>query len=80
MLLFVQFLQVSRAMTTYENMFGIDNRSAASLTSAFTSTGAPLDPSQPAPLLEETLAVLVAVAMTTYENMFGIDKIGRAHV
>jgi len=46
MLLFVQFLQVSRAMTTYENMFGIDNHSAASLTSAFTSTGAPLDPSQ----------------------------------
>ncbi|KAM7183213.1 putative palmitoyltransferase [Naviculisporaceae sp. PSN 640] len=47
MLLFVQFLQVSRAMTTYENMFGIDSHhSAASLTSAFTSTGAPLDPSQ----------------------------------
>lgn len=46
MLLFVQFLQVSRAMTTYENMFGIDSHhSAASLTSAFTSTGAPLDPS-----------------------------------
>ncbi|KAK3322750.1 palmitoyltransferase-like protein [Apodospora peruviana] len=46
MLLFVQFVQVSRAMTTYENMFGIDAHSAASLTSAFTSTGAPLDPSQ----------------------------------
>ena len=47
MLLFVQFLQVSRAMTTYENMFGIDHRSASALTSAFTSTGAPLDPNHP---------------------------------
>ncbi|KAK3331795.1 Palmitoyltransferase AKR1 [Cercophora scortea] len=46
MLLFVQFVQVTRAMTTYENMFGIDRHSATSLTSAFTSTGAPLDPSQ----------------------------------
>lgn len=33
-------------MTTYENMFGIDSQSVASLTSAFTSTGAPLDPTQ----------------------------------
>jgi len=47
MLLFVQFVQVARAMTTYENMFGIDYRSAAALNSAFTSTGAPLDPSHP---------------------------------
>ncbi|KAK3358042.1 hypothetical protein B0T25DRAFT_540826 [Lasiosphaeria hispida] len=46
MLLFVQFVQVSRAMTTYENMFGVDHHSAAALTSTFTSTGAPLDPSQ----------------------------------
>ncbi|KAL2164008.1 hypothetical protein VTH06DRAFT_3222 [Thermothelomyces fergusii] len=45
MLLFVQFLQVSRGMTTYENMFGFNTRPAASLTSAFTSTGTPLDPS-----------------------------------
>jgi palmitoyltransferase ZDHHC13/17 len=44
MLLFVQFVQVSRAMTTYENMFGIHD---ASLTSAFTSTGTPLDPNHP---------------------------------
>jgi palmitoyltransferase len=44
MLLFVQFIQVSRAMTTYENMFGVNTRPAASLASAFTSTGAPLDP------------------------------------
>jgi palmitoyltransferase ZDHHC13/17 len=44
MLLFVQFVQVARAMTTYENMFGVDGRDAASsLTSAFTSTGMPLD-------------------------------------
>lgn len=42
MLLFVQFIQVTRGMTTYENMFGIDHHGAASLTSAFTSTGAPL--------------------------------------
>jgi hypothetical protein len=43
MLLFVQFIQVSRAMTTYENMVGIDaHGAAASLTSAFTSTGLPL--------------------------------------
>ncbi|KAL2156595.1 hypothetical protein VTH82DRAFT_1340 [Thermothelomyces myriococcoides] len=45
MLLFVQFLQVSRGMTTYENMFGVNTRPAASLVSAFTSTGTPLDPS-----------------------------------
>ena len=44
MLLFVQFVQVSRAMTTYENMFGIQD---SALTSAFTSTGAPLDPNHP---------------------------------
>lgn len=44
MLLFVQFIQISRAMTTYENMFGVNTRSPASLASAFTSTGAPLNP------------------------------------
>ena len=47
MLLFVQFIQVSRAMTTYENMFGVDHRSAGALNSTFTSTGAPLDPNHP---------------------------------
>lgn len=47
MLLFVQFVQVARAMTTYENMFGVSHAAASSLTSAFTSTGAPLDPSHP---------------------------------
>lgn len=46
MLMFVQFVQVTRAMTTYENMFGVDYKSAGSLSSAFTVTGAPLDPSQ----------------------------------
>lgn len=49
MLLFVQFVQVSRAMTTYENMFGVDHKGAGSLNSAFTSTGAPLDPAQHPP-------------------------------
>ncbi|KAK3295416.1 uncharacterized protein B0H64DRAFT_474378 [Chaetomium fimeti] len=49
MLLFVQFIQVSRAMTTYENMFGVNARAPASLASAFTSTGAPLDPATSAP-------------------------------
>jgi palmitoyltransferase len=44
MLLFVQFIQVSRAMTTYENMYGVHD---GSMTSAFTSTGAPLDPNHP---------------------------------
>jgi palmitoyltransferase len=47
MLLFVQFIQVTRGMTTYENMFGIDHHSAASLHSAFTSTGAPLGGANP---------------------------------
>ncbi len=42
MLLFVQFAQVSRAMTTYENMFGIDSHAGALPNSAFTSTGVPL--------------------------------------
>ncbi|KAK5652903.1 hypothetical protein OQA88_9381 [Cercophora sp. LCS_1] len=49
MLLFVQFVQISRAMTTYENMFGVDHKGAGALNSAFTSTGAPLDPSQHPP-------------------------------
>ena len=49
MLLFVQFVQVTRAMTTYENMFGVDHHLSASLNSAFTSTGAPLDPSRMPP-------------------------------
>ena len=44
MLLFVQFVQVSRAMTTYENMYGIHDANA---TPAFTSTGTPLDPNHP---------------------------------
>lgn len=47
MLIFVQFVQVARAMTTYENMYGIQDGSASSLGSAFTSTGAPLDPNHP---------------------------------
>ncbi|KAI1319398.1 hypothetical protein F5Y16DRAFT_391004 [Xylariaceae sp. FL0255] len=46
MLMFVQFIQVARAMTTYENMYGIQDGSSGSLVSAFTSTGAPLDPTQ----------------------------------
>lgn len=45
MLLFTQFIQVARAMTTYENMTGI--RVNTSLSTAFTSTGAPLDPNHP---------------------------------
>ncbi|ERS98670.1 palmitoyltransferase AKR1 [Sporothrix schenckii 1099-18] len=49
MLLFVQFIQVSRAMTTYENMYGVSahghgHGGVSALQSAFTSTGAPLDP------------------------------------
>lgn len=47
MLLFVQFVQVARAMTTFENMYGIQDDSSSSLVSAFTSTGAPLDPNHP---------------------------------
>ncbi|KAI0602944.1 hypothetical protein F4775DRAFT_5180 [Biscogniauxia sp. FL1348] len=47
MLIFVQFVQVARAMTTYENMYGIQDGSASSLISAFTSTGAPLNPNHP---------------------------------
>jgi palmitoyltransferase len=50
MLLFVQFIQVSRNMTTYENMFGVDHHSASALNSAFTSTGAPLAGVNPGPL------------------------------
>jgi palmitoyltransferase len=44
MLLFTQFFQVSRAMTTYENMFGVQDGTAIT---ALTSTGAPLDPNHP---------------------------------
>ncbi|POR37501.1 Palmitoyltransferase AKR1 [Tolypocladium paradoxum] len=42
MLVFTQFFQVSRAMTTYENMTGIHISPPAT---ALTSTGTPLDPS-----------------------------------
>lgn len=42
MLVFTQLVQISRAMTTYENMTGIHTREA---TAALTSTGTPLDPS-----------------------------------
>lgn len=41
MLIFTQFFQLSRAMTTYENMYGVHD---ASLMTPFTSTGTPLDP------------------------------------
>jgi palmitoyltransferase ZDHHC13/17 len=44
MLIFTQLVQVSRAMTTYENMYGVQGVSA---TTAFTSTGTPLDPNHP---------------------------------
>lgn len=44
MLVFTQFVQVSRAMTTYENMYGVHD---GALTTAFTSTGTPLDPNHP---------------------------------
>ncbi|KAK8088006.1 hypothetical protein PG997_002967 [Apiospora hydei] len=47
MLLFVQFVQVARAMTTYENMYGISDGASANHTQGFTSTGAPLDPNHP---------------------------------
>ncbi|KAI1344242.1 hypothetical protein F5Y15DRAFT_365937 [Xylariaceae sp. FL0016] len=47
MLIFVQFIQVARAMTTYENMYGIQDGGASSFGSAFTSTGTPLDPNHP---------------------------------
>ncbi|KAK7989767.1 NAD binding domain of 6-phosphogluconate dehydrogenase-domain-containing protein [Apiospora arundinis] len=47
MLLFVQFVQVARAMTTYENMYGISDGSSANMAQGFTSTGAPLDLSHP---------------------------------
>lgn len=42
MLVFTQLVQVSRAMTTFENMTGIHTRE---VTAALTSTGTPLDPS-----------------------------------
>lgn len=44
MLLFTQFFQVSQAMTTFENMYGVRDSTA---TTAFTSTGTPLDPNHP---------------------------------
>lgn len=43
MLMFVQFVQVARAMTTFENMYGIRDSTA---TAAFTTTGMPLDPNR----------------------------------
>ncbi|KAI2642509.1 hypothetical protein GGS21DRAFT_498194 [Xylaria nigripes] len=46
MLIFVQLVQVAQAMTTFENRYGIQDGSNT-FRSAFTSTGAPLDPSHP---------------------------------
>jgi palmitoyltransferase len=43
MLLFVQFVQLSRGMTTYENMHGITELPSA----VISSTGVPLDPDHP---------------------------------
>ncbi|KAM4057272.1 ankyrin repeats (3 copies) domain-containing protein [Hirsutella rhossiliensis] len=51
MLVFTQFFQVSRAMTTYENMTGIHLSPPTSR--ALTSTGTPLDPNIP-PLASAT--------------------------
>lgn len=44
MLLVTQSLQVARALTTYENMYGVHD---SGTTTAFTSTGHPLDPNHP---------------------------------
>ena len=46
MLVFTQLVQVSRAMTTYENMFGVMDGIRQT---AFTSTGTPLDPNHMTP-------------------------------
>lgn len=43
MLIATQLIQVSRAMTTYENMMGI-NTGTGNVATAFSSTGTPLDP------------------------------------
>jgi hypothetical protein len=43
MLLFVQFVQISRGMTTYENMYGVTEIASA----VVSSTGVPLDPNHP---------------------------------
>ena len=53
MLVFTQLVQVSRAMTTFENMTGIHTREA---TTALTSTGTPLDPSLAAAATSTTSA------------------------
>lgn len=53
MLVFTQLVQVSRAMTTFENMTGIHIREA---TTALTSTGTPLDPSLAAAATSTTSA------------------------
>ncbi|KAI5853662.1 hypothetical protein GGS23DRAFT_620318 [Durotheca rogersii] len=68
MLIFVQFVQIARAMTTYENMYGIQDGSASSLVSAFTSTGAPLDPSHPS-----------AVPPSAAADPLGTGRGGHAH-
>lgn len=48
MLLFVQFVQVMRGMTTYENMYGVaDLSSSSSIGSSVTANGMPLDPNHP---------------------------------
>lgn len=45
MLIITQLVQVSRALTTYENMTGV--RAGSGGLTAFTSTGTPLDPNHP---------------------------------
>ena len=65
MLLFTQFIQVARAMTTYENMFGI--RDGSNIT-ALTSTGAPLDPNHP------SLSAAAPPAAHSHKHKGGILK------
>ncbi|KKA28087.1 hypothetical protein TD95_003621 [Thielaviopsis punctulata] len=62
MLISVQFIQVARAMTTFENMFGIRDASA---TLAFTSTGQPLDPQAAAVAAAEEAEAAATVTAAT---------------
>lgn len=79
MLIATQLIQVSRAMTTYENMMGI-NTGTGNVATAFSSTGTPLDPNH-ATVAPPTGAAPASAAVTkqkggmlrSWSRLLGVD-------
>lgn len=74
MLVSTQLIQVSRAMTTYENMMGISAGHTSA--TAFTSTGAPLDPNHPittGPASAPAAAKRPTGTLRQWSRLLGVD-------